>query len=191
MKELEYYIEAASRNGRPPRPGIILAIRMCLIALKRLEITDLIEHKRTLIVIVETDRCLPDAIQLVTGCRLANRTLKVRDMGKMAAAFLDLTTGRAVRVAALESANRKAVQLYPAVAREEALSLAYRTLNDEELYDAEFVRVNLIPEDLPGYRAPRVICEQCGEGIAFRREVRAGDRTLCRACAGERYYAPL
>jgi formylmethanofuran dehydrogenase subunit E len=191
MKELEYYIQAASRNGRPPRPGIILAIRMCLLGLQRLEITEPAEHKRTLLVIVETDRCLPDAIQLVTDCRLGNRTLKLQDYGKMAATFVDLATSRAIRVAARESANRKALELYPALDREEALSLAYRNLSEAQLCDVRFVRVQLGPEDLPGYRAPRVICDQCGEGIAFRREVRSGDRTLCGACAGESYYEPL
>ena len=90
MKGLEDYIQAASKDGKPPRPGIILGIRMSLLGLKRLEIGDPDEHKRRLIVIVETDRCLPDAVLLVTGCRLSNRTLKLRDMGKMAA-----LTGRA------------------------------------------------------------------------------------------------
>ena len=46
------------------------------------------------------------------------------------------------------------------------------------------------PEDLPGHKAPRVVCAQCGEGVSFRREVVRDGRTLCRACAGERYYDP-
>jgi len=32
------------------------------------------------------------------------------------------------------------------------------------------------------------VCAECGEGINFKREVVKGGRTLCRACAGERYY---
>ena len=47
------------------------------------------------------------------------------------------------------------------------------------------------PEDLPGYKAPRVVCAECGEGVNFKREVVRDGRTLCRACAGERYYDPL
>ena len=47
------------------------------------------------------------------------------------------------------------------------------------------------PEDLPGYKAPRAVCAECGEGIQFRREVLREGRVLCRACAGERYYDPL
>jgi formylmethanofuran dehydrogenase subunit E len=36
-----------------------------------------------------------------------------------------------------------------------------------------------------------VTCEQCGEGINFRREVRREHKVLCKACAGERYYELL
>lgn len=191
MKSLEEYIQSASKNGQPPRPGIILAIRMCLLALKRLGIADPNERKRSLVVIVETDRCLPDAIQLVTRCRLANRTLKLRDMGKMAATFVDLLSSRAIRVAARESANAKSAAEFPGIDRLEALERAYRSFSDEDLCHAEWVKVGLQPEDLPGSHFPRVICEQCGEGIGFHREVRADGRTLCRACAGERYYEPV
>jgi len=51
--------------------------------------------------------------------------------------------------------------------------------------------VTIGPEDLPGYKAGHVSCEACGETISFRREVQHGGRTVCRACAGERYYEPL
>jgi formylmethanofuran dehydrogenase subunit E len=67
---------------------------------------------------------------------------------------------------------------------------AYREMADEELFAAEWVRVMLGAEDLPGYKAARVACAQCGEGVSFRREVVSEGRTLCRACAGERYYEP-
>jgi formylmethanofuran dehydrogenase subunit E len=191
MNDLEQYTQKASKDGRPPKPGIILGIRMCLLALHRLEISDVNEHKRSLIVMVETDRCLPDAVQLVTGCRLGNRTLKLRDMGKMAATFVDLKKDRALRLAGRESANSKAAEQFPTLTKEEALSRAYRTAGDEELFRTEWVRVDLDPADLPGHRVPRVICEECGEGIGFHREARIAGRVLCRACAGERYYHPL
>lgn len=191
MKGLEDYIQAATKDGKPPRPGIILGIRMSLLGLKRLEIGDPDEHKRRLIVIVETDRCLPDAVLLVTGCRLSNRTLKLRDMGKMAATFFDLEKDRAIRIAARESANEKSAIECPAIERLEALGKSYRIFADEVLYRVEWVRISLLPEDLPGYRIPRVICEACGEGIGFHREIWAGGRILCRACAGEGYYERL
>ena len=38
-------------------------------------------------------------------------------------------------------------------------------------------------------RRVRVRCQACGEGVNYQREVRVGGRTLCRGCAGDRYYA--
>jgi len=43
----------------------------------------------------------------------------------------------------------------------------------------------------PGWldrRRVRVVCDGCGEGISYEREVRVGGRTLCRSCSGEGYY---
>jgi formylmethanofuran dehydrogenase subunit E len=68
---------------------------------------------------------------------------------------------------------------------------AYRHMPDTELFEIQWVRVTLGPEDLPGYKAARPVCAQCGEPVSFRREVVREGRTLCRACAGERYYTPV
>jgi len=189
MLTVAEYIAKASVQG-PPMPGIILGIRMSVLALKLLEIDDPAAYHRKLIVVVETDRCLPDVIELVVGCRLGNRTLKFRDWGKMAASFLDLTRSRAFRVAARESIEAEALQCFPQLTRNQALSEAYQVFDDEKLFQWQPALVKFPPEDLPGYRAPRVICQRCGEGIGFRREVRRDGLTLCRACAGEAYWQP-
>jgi formylmethanofuran dehydrogenase subunit E len=68
---------------------------------------------------------------------------------------------------------------------------AYREMPDEDLFAIEWVRVAFGAEDLPGYKAPRVVCAQCGEGVSFRRELVRDGRALCRACAGEDYYGPV
>jgi formylmethanofuran dehydrogenase subunit E len=189
MLSFAEYVAKASAKG-PPRPGIYLGIRMSLRAMKLLEISDPSEYHRKLIVVVETDRCLPDVIELVIGCRLGNRTLKFRDWGKMAATFVDLTCNRAFRVAANESVEDEALQCFPQLPSDEALSQAYSTFADEKLFQWQPVIVNFAPEDLPGYRARRVLCERCGEGIGLRREVHRDGHTLCRACSGEAYWLP-
>ena len=61
----------------------------------------------------------------------------------------------------------------------------------EELFAHEWVRVELGPEEFPGYKGERRVCAECGEGVSFERHVVREGRTLCRACAGERYYTPL
>ncbi|MGH9629271.1 MAG: TraR/DksA C4-type zinc finger protein, partial [Bryobacteraceae bacterium] len=60
-----------------------------------------------------------------------------------------------------------------------------------ELFGYQWVRVAIGPEEMPGYKAPRTICEDCGEGINFKKEVHRDGRVLCRSCAGERYYEPF
>lgn len=187
MLSVAEYVAKASIEG-PPRPGIILGIRMSVLAMKLLEIDDPSRYHRKLIVVVETDRCLPDVIELVLGCRLGNRTLKFRDWGKMAASFLDLTRTRAFRVAAQESIETEALRCFAGLPRDQALTEAYTVFTDEKLFKWQHAVVRFFPEDLPGYRAKRVLCERCGEGIGFCREVRKNGLTLCRACAGEAYW---
>ena len=59
--------------------------------------------RKRLVTFVEIDRyALTDAIGVVTGCRVGKRALKLRDWGKMAATFVDLSTQRAIRIAATE-----------------------------------------------------------------------------------------
>ncbi len=147
--------------------------------------------RKRLVTIVEIDRCATDAVQLVTGCRLGKRALKFKDFGKVAATFMDLKTGRAIRIVAREDSKQKARELFPELDKEEGQRRAYRQLPDDDLFTRQWVRVALPEEDMPGYRAPRVVCAQCSEGINFKREVQRDGRLLCRACAGERYYEPL
>ena len=147
--------------------------------------------RKRLITYVEIDRCATDAIGVVTGCRLGKRALKFRDWGKMAATFVDLESGRAVRVAAKESSKEAARKRHPEIAgKNQQQMLAYREMPDEELFDFADVQVDVGPEDLPGYKGERIVCAQCGEGINFHREVLRDGKTLCRACAGESYYRP-
>ncbi len=173
--------------------GQVLGVRMALYGLRLLGIHDPkgADRKRT-VTFVEIDRCATDAIAVVTGCRLGKRALKFRDWGKMAAAFVDADSGRAVRVVARDSSKERARQLHPELADKNQQQMAtYRELSDEELFSLQWVKVELPPEEMPGYKGEPIVCEECGEGISFRREVRRQGRLLCRGCAGEHYYEPL
>ena len=171
--------------------GQVLGLRMALYGVKLLGMDDPTgADRKRLVTYVEIDRCATDAIPVVTGCRLGKRALKFRDFGKVAATFCDLRDQRAVRLVARESSKKRARELYPEIAsKNEQQMRAYREIADQDLFDVQRVRVTVPPEDLPGYKAPRVVCEQCGEGINFRREVVRDGKTLCRACAGERYWS--
>jgi formylmethanofuran dehydrogenase subunit E len=193
MKSFEEYVSLAERAHGHICAGQILGLRMALYGLRLLGLADPEgRDRKRLVTFVEIDRCATDAISVVTGCRLGKRALKFVDFGKVAATFCDLEQGRAVRVIARESSKERARQLYPQITDKNQQQMkAYRELADEELFEAQWVRVKLGPEDLPGYKGPRILCQECGEGINFRREVQRDGRTLCRACAGERYYEPL
>lgn len=193
MKSLDEYIALAEQAHGHLCAGQILGVRMALCGLQHLGIADPqgADRKR-LVTFVEIDRCATDAIGVVTGCRLGKRALKFRDFGKMAATFCDLREDKAIRVVALESSKDRARQMYPQIEKKnEQQMLAYRELPEADLFATEWVRVHLGPEEMPGYKAPRITCDACGEGINFQREVIAGGRTLCKACAGERYYEAL
>ena len=173
--------------------GQVLGVRLAMRGLELLGIDDpLGKDRKRLITFVEIDRCATDAVAVVTGCRLGKRALKFRDWGKVAATFVDLESGRAVRVCAKESSKALARQLHPEIEnKNQQQMLAYREMPASELFTEQWVKVTLAPEELPGYKGERIACEVCGEGINFHREVRRDGKTLCRACAGERYYEEL
>ncbi len=192
MKSFEEYVILAERAHGHICAGQILGLRLGLCGLRSLGIEDPTgKDRKRLITYVEIDRCATDAISVVTGCRLGKRALKFRDFGKVAATFCDLETGRAVRVVARESSRQRARELYPDITDRNVQQMtAYRQMPDEELFEIQQVTVDIPPEDLPGFKAPRVVCAACGEGVNFRREIERDGKLLCRGCAGEGYYRP-
>jgi formylmethanofuran dehydrogenase subunit E len=192
VKTFDEYVELAAQAHGHICAGQILGLRMALYGMELLGIEDPTgKDRKRLVTFVEIDRCATDAIPVVTGCRLGKRALKFRDFGKVAATFCDLATDRAVRVAARESSKQRAKEMYPEIANKNQQQMrAYREMPAEELFDVQWVRVKLGPEEFPGYKGARHVCAECGEGINFERQVEREGRVLCKSCAGERYYEP-
>jgi formylmethanofuran dehydrogenase subunit E len=175
--------------------GQILGVRMAMLGCGRLAIAEPrgADRKR-LVTFIEIDRCATDAIGVVTGCRLGKRALKFRDWGKMAATFLDLSTGRAIRIAARESSKALAREMYPEMENKNQQQMrAYREMPDSDLFAEEWVEVALDAKEFPGYKGERISCAVCGEGINYERFVERDGSRLCHGCAApdERYYQPL
>jgi formylmethanofuran dehydrogenase subunit E len=191
MKTLTEYLELASIAHGHLCAGQVLGVRLAMLGLRELGIDDPLAERKRLVTYVEIDRCMTDAVALVANCRMGKRALKFRDWGKVAATLVDLQTGRAVRIAAKESSKKTAREMFPELPKDAGQQKAYAQLPDDVLFDKQWVKVELQPEDLPGFKGPRVICAHCGEGINFKREVSKQGRTLCRACAGEKYYETL
>ena len=174
--------------------GQVLGVRMAMRGCQQLGIRDPRGNDRKrLVTFVEIDRCATDAIAVVTGCRLGKRALKFRDWGKMAATFLDLSTSRAIRIAARESSKDAARQLHPEIEnKNQQQMLAYRELPDEILFVEQWVRVPLDAREFPGYKSERTACALCGEGINYDRYILRDEKKLCHGCAAPeaRYYQP-
>lgn len=175
--------------------GQILGVRMAMLGCARLGIQEPKgKDRKRLVTFVEIDRCATDAIGVVTGCRLGKRALKFRDWGKMAATFVDLTTDRAIRVAALESSKQRARELYPQIEQKnEQQMIAYREMPDAELFSEQWVRAPLDAREMPGYKSARITCSVCGEGINYDREILRDGAVFCQGCAWpeNRYYEPV
>ncbi|MDQ6699961.1 MAG: formylmethanofuran dehydrogenase subunit E family protein, partial [Acidobacteriota bacterium] len=157
MKTFDEYVALAEQAHGHICAGQILGLRMAIYGVELLGIEDPAgRDRKRLVTFVEIDRCATDAIPVVTGCRLGKRALKFRDFGKVAATFCDIESDRAVRVSAKESSKRRARELYPEIVnKNQQQMLAYREMPQAELFDTQWVRVVLQPEDFPGYKGER------------------------------------
>jgi formylmethanofuran dehydrogenase subunit E len=174
-------------------PGALLALRMTTLGCALVGIEDPRgADTNKLVVWIEIDRWLADAVEALTGARLAKRTLKFLDYGKLAASFLNVQTGVAVRIVALESSRRLADLRHPEIdSKYERQMRTYREAAEEELFDVTDVQIHVREKDLPGHPRSRVICGKCGEGVNDGREISLPDRiTLCRPCVYGTYYQP-
>lgn len=141
------------------------------------------ESEKDLIVFVENDRCIADAVLIATGTRLGRRSLKLVDYGKMAATFVNLGKDVAYRVGLqpfdLGDASKEE-------AKERVLAMT-----DEELLSWKRVRVTLKKEDLPGKPERIVRCVSCGEKVFDGKDIveEAGEAgPFCISCLRGAYY---
>jgi formylmethanofuran dehydrogenase subunit E len=175
-------------------PGQVLGARMASVGCELIDIRDPRgADRKKLIVWVEVDRCMTDAVSAVTGVRLGRRSLKFLDYGKVAATFFNTETGQAVRLAALDTSRALADARYAALdSKKERQMQAYREASVAELFKIERVSVDFREADAPGRPRSRVTCEKCLEGVNDGREIKGqGGEVLCRPCADGAYYELL
>ncbi len=188
MASLPELLEATAAQHRHLCPRQVLGVRMGLLGGRWLDLEVPRDDKR-LIAFVETDGCFADGVTAATGCRVGKRTLRVIDFGKVAVTFADVRTERAVRIVSHPLSRERARDYAPdAPSRWHAQLLAYQLMPDEELLIAQGVVLTFSLEKFVSKAGYRVTCAECGEEIINEREVLKDGLTLCRACAGERYY---
>ncbi|BCS89924.1 FmdE family protein [Pseudodesulfovibrio sediminis] len=194
-EEFERLLDAAVAFHGHVCGGQIIGVRIGMAGLRELGITDPRGRERKdFIAFVETDRCATDAILTVTGLTPGKRSLKILDYGKMAATFVHLPSGRAVRIHVLKSSMEKASELArklnPGGGKDAELQ-ALKELSEEDLLAVKEVVVHLEPCDLPGVPVRIATCSSCGEQVLDNRDIVVDGNTYCKPCAsGQFYYSP-
>lgn len=188
---LSQILEKSAENHNHLCPRQVLGVRMGLAGAKTLGLDTPRDDKR-LLIILETDGCFADGIEAATGCRIGHRTLRVEDYGKIAATFVDVKTGQAVRISPALDVRRRAYAYVPEEKRHYFAQLAaYQVIPDSELLSIQEVYLTMPVDMLVSRAGVRVNCELCGEEIINEREVIRDNITLCRACADQGYYQSL
>ncbi len=156
--------------------GQILGVRL---ALKGMEMIAT-RNPKEMIVLIENDRCIADAIQIVTGTRIGRRSAKLVNYGKMAATFINTDSDVAYRVSVRH--------VDPNARHDKAVLRRMLHAPDVELLAWKKVAVSLKQEDLPGKPQRTVDCVRCGEKVFDGREVQDDRGALCQSCAHGGYY---
>jgi formylmethanofuran dehydrogenase subunit E len=166
-------------------PGVLLGGYMVEMARRSLPEGTLFEA------LVETGKCLPDAVQILTACSAGNNRLKVLDFGRYALSLYDKNTGIGFRV----HVDAQKIRSYPELGAW-FLKLKPKKEQDEEelLREIEsagekvcsITPVRVSPRFL-GHAPPSgiALCPRCGEAFP------ATDGSICRACQGESPYVSL
>ena len=184
MDDYEYFVKKVNDFHGHICTGIVLGTRMTLAAMRYLGLDPhQSKEKRKLIAYTEIDRCMTDAVIVITGCSPGRRTLKLVDYGKFAVTLINQDTGRAVRTIVKEN--------FTGQQNMEQTRRIIEGIPDERLIGLQEVRVDIPKFDLPGFPLKMAVCSACGENIMDGRDIDRNGAILCRACAGSAYYQKI
>lgn len=188
MTDLQTLLEISASRHTHLCPRQVIGVRLGLAGVAALKIEPRQKRKR-LFTIIETDGCFADGVEVATGCTVGHRTMRVEDLGKIAATFIDIKTSHAVRVAPHLDVRQKALKYAPHQKKRYFAQLdGYQVMPIDELVFIEEVQL-ITPIDKVISRAGvRVNCDICGEEIINEREICNDNQSLCKACCGSAYY---
>lgn len=192
IPDLKAIFTESSKAHKHLCPRQILGARIGLAGAKALAM-DVPRDDKKMLVIVETDGCFVSGVQAATGCAVTRRTLRVEDIGKIAATLINIETEDAVRVAPQTDVRQKAWDYAPKEAskRYYAMLHGYQLMPDNELLRLETVKLERAVGSIISKAGVRVNCETCLEEIINEREVLRNGKVLCKSCAGEAYYRAI
>lgn len=182
-------LEASSARHTHLCPRQVLGARIGLAGAAALGF-DLPRGDKRLLIILETDGCFADGVEIATGCTVGHRTLRVEDYGKIAATFVDTKASRALRVAPRLDVRQRAYHYAPGEPRHYFAQLrGYQVMPEHELLTFQPVQLAVPVGQILSRAGVRVNCEACGEEIINEREVLLDGHVFCTACASGGYYS--
>lgn len=163
-------------------PGLLVGGYMVELAKKHIPEGTLFEA------VVESGKCLPDAVQLLTLCSIGNGWMKIHNLGRYAVSLFDKHTGEGVRV----SLDPEKMAAYPEI---KAWFFKEKPKKDQdvprlesEIEEAGDSICNVEPVTIKrrfmGHKhMTRIVCcPGCGEAYPVE------DGPVCRGCQGEAPY---
>jgi formylmethanofuran dehydrogenase subunit E len=179
-------LSAARHDHLCPRQ--VLGVRIGLAGLAAIGLEAPIQHKAAL-VFIETDGCFADGVEVATGATVGHRTLRVKDLGKSAATFANIATGRAVRLAPRLDIRQTSLAYAPEIQTKYYAQLkGYQLMPVRELFSIHEVNLEPALAYVLSRAGLRAKCARCGEEIINERQVIVARETLCQTCAGQGYY---
>jgi formylmethanofuran dehydrogenase subunit E len=175
VEDFYYFVKKVEEFHGHICVGIAKGTKSTLAAMRILGFNPYEKKHKDLIVYVETDRCMTDAVQVITGCALGKRSLKYVDYGKFATTF-----GEAYRVTTTRDFDKN-------LSIDEVLKLTAET-PDDEMLSLQRVEVNIPENDLPGPPKEKAVCTKCGERIMDGRAIFKDGKAYCKACLYGAYY---
>ncbi|WP_432738272.1 FmdE family protein [Maridesulfovibrio sp. FT414] len=175
----EEFKEVARRFHGYPAPGLLIGGYMVEEARRHLPAETLFDA------VVETGKCLPDAVQLLTLCSYGNGWMKVLKLGRYALSLYDKYTGEGVRI----HIDTEKLKKWPEIEAWFLKLKPKKEQNTEKLF-AEIrmagpsfcsVAPVQVASDFLGHKHMRAIgiCPSCREAYPV------SDGALCRGCQGE------
>ncbi|MDZ7740425.1 MAG: tRNA (N6-threonylcarbamoyladenosine(37)-N6)-methyltransferase TrmO [Bacteroidota bacterium] len=183
-------------------PGLAMGVMAATHAMNALKVDDS-DGLEDLLAITETNNCLSDGVQFVTGCTFGNNALVFKDLGKTAFT-LTKRDGSGIRVATRAGAKEYMHKKKQAFTEEYAklvgdqdhseqtkesyklsgIQAALHTLKLEfdKIFKTERIDVK-IPDYAPSHES--INCNKCGEPVMATRITEKEDKAFCLECAGE------
>ncbi|BEQ15788.1 FmdE family protein [Desulfoferula mesophila] len=193
LEQVEKLVSASARIHGHLCPGQVIGVRMSILGLGLLGYPSPLPYPeiKNLVGVVESERCLADAVAVASGLRFGRGSLKLINLGLLAVSFGEISSGRAVRLISREKARKLALDYVPQANNPHAAQTeAYKIMPNDELFDASWVELKIPAHEMPGARPPKMACEQCGVMVRSGQAVHQDGRTLCPVCAGRAYFNP-